>query len=257
MPSTNYASLLKQNKRIIHCITNYITANDCANFLLAAGASPTMAHHPAEMEEIQTGCHALVCNLGATESFDAMLVAAKAAKESNHPLVIDPVGCGGSSLRRDFFWKLVDVCTPACIRGNSSEIKALTSQANTVTGVDAISDTTVTSHADSEVIIAAKSLALECNCIVVASGKIDVITNGNEVVELSVGDAMMGLITGTGCMSSCLLGAYLAIDNSMNAVVSCCERIGIAGEKAAKKTRESEEGTMAFRNYFIDCIYLG
>ena len=39
---------IQQKRPIIHCITNAVTVNDCANILLAAGASPTMAHHPCE-----------------------------------------------------------------------------------------------------------------------------------------------------------------------------------------------------------------
>ena len=46
---------IQQKRPIIHCITNAVTVNDCANILLAAGASPTMAHHPCEVEEITAG----------------------------------------------------------------------------------------------------------------------------------------------------------------------------------------------------------
>lgn len=42
---------IQEERPIIHCITNAVTVNDCANILLAAGASPTMAHHPLEVEE--------------------------------------------------------------------------------------------------------------------------------------------------------------------------------------------------------------
>ena len=43
---------IRANRPIIHCITNAVTVNDCANVLLAVGASPTMAHHPLEVAEI-------------------------------------------------------------------------------------------------------------------------------------------------------------------------------------------------------------
>ena len=56
---------IQEERPIIHCITNAVTVNDCANILLAAGASPTMAHHPLEVEEITAGTKALVCNFGA------------------------------------------------------------------------------------------------------------------------------------------------------------------------------------------------
>ena len=36
---------------LVHNITNYVTANDCANILLACGASPIMADEEEEAEE--------------------------------------------------------------------------------------------------------------------------------------------------------------------------------------------------------------
>ena len=67
-----YLNKIKQTHPIVHCITNTITVNDCANMVLALGASPTMAHHTLEVEEITAGTNALVCNLGATECLEAM-----------------------------------------------------------------------------------------------------------------------------------------------------------------------------------------
>ena len=43
---------LRSARPLIHCIANLVSANDCANVLLAAGASPMMAQAPEEMEEI-------------------------------------------------------------------------------------------------------------------------------------------------------------------------------------------------------------
>ena len=63
---------IQEERPIIHCITNAVTVNDCANILLAAGASPTMAHHPLEVEEITAGTKALVCNFGAIADYEAM-----------------------------------------------------------------------------------------------------------------------------------------------------------------------------------------
>ena len=62
----DYVHQILDKRPLVHCITNIVTVNDCANALLAVGASPTMAHHPEEMEEIQKGCDALICSLGAT-----------------------------------------------------------------------------------------------------------------------------------------------------------------------------------------------
>ena len=63
---------IQEERPIIHCITNAVTVNDCANILLATGASPTMAHHPLEVEEITAGTKALVCNFGAIADYEAM-----------------------------------------------------------------------------------------------------------------------------------------------------------------------------------------
>lgn len=70
-------SKIAEKKPIIHCITNIVTVNDCANVLLAIGASPVMAHHEMEVKEITSGSDALVCNMGAVENFEAMLIAGK------------------------------------------------------------------------------------------------------------------------------------------------------------------------------------
>ena len=47
-----YTNMVRKKSPVVHCITNIVTANDCANILLAAGALPTMAHHPMEVAEV-------------------------------------------------------------------------------------------------------------------------------------------------------------------------------------------------------------
>lgn len=108
---------IQQKRPIIHCITNAVTVNDCANILLAAGASPTMAHHPCEVEEITAGTAALICNFGAISDYEAMKTAGKRAHALGHPIVIDPVGVSGSSYRREKCLELMKIIHPTCIRG--------------------------------------------------------------------------------------------------------------------------------------------
>ena len=43
---------LRPARPMVHCITNSVTINDCANVLLAAGARPIMADAPEESAEI-------------------------------------------------------------------------------------------------------------------------------------------------------------------------------------------------------------
>lgn len=262
-----YLKEVRRRRPLIHCITNIVTANDCANLLLAAGASPTMAHHPAEVEEVTAGCDALVCNLGATESYEAMEKAVIVSKRCAHPVVIDPVGAGGSKFRRDFFRRLLQVGQAACIRGNASEILALAENRSTVTGVDGGN---CPKHLAAS---AAKELAERTGSIVIASGRQDIVTDGKMTYLIDNGDVWMTKITGSGCMSTALLGAYLAAaDDRMkqgsgnvltsgadgDVLAACAEAaavMGICGELAAEECRESGKGSMSFRMSLIDRLF--
>lgn len=233
---------------LIHCITNIVTVNDCANILLAAGASPTMAHHPLEVEEVVSGSNALVCNLGAIADYEAMEKAGCVANKAGTAIVIDPVGISGSTFRREKCKDLIEKIHPTCIRGNYSEMRALMENCNTAVGVDS-NDQTL----DIEVM---KQFAKIHHMIVVASGKNDIITDGTITCICRNGNAKMAKITGSGCMSSVMLGAFLGLEPSVQGAAACCAFVGIAGEYAAKKTDECKGGTMTFRNYFIDEISL-
>jgi len=233
---------------IIHCITNTVTVNDCANILLAAGASPTMAHHPMEVEEITAGTNALVCNMGAVSDYEAMEKAGRAAHGLGHAIVLDPVGISGSTYRRELCKRLIETVHPTCIRGNYSEIRALLEDHNTATGVD--------SGDRSLEIGAMQRYAGEHHLIVIASGERDIITDGTMTYVCRNGDAKMARITGSGCMSSVMLGAFLGVEASVRSAAACCAFVGIAGEYAARKTADCGGGTITFRNYFIDEISL-
>ena len=263
-----YLEEIRKKRPLIHCITNMVTVNDCANLLLAAGASPTMAHHPAEVEEVTAGCDALVCNLGATESYMAMEKAVITSNQRFHPVVIDPAGAGGSGFRRDFFWHLLQTGQAACIRGNASEILALAENKTTVTGVDS------EEYPKRLTETAAKELAARTGSIVIASGAWDIVTDGKTTFSVGNGDIWMTKITGSGCMSSALLGAYLASvsdimkqgranalrpDADGNVLAACAEAsavMGICGELAAEECRKSGKGSMSFRTGLVDKLFM-
>lgn len=239
---------IQRERPIIHCITNAVTVNDCANILLAAGASPTMAHHPMEVEEITAGTKALVCNFGAIAEYEAMEKAGRVAEKLGHAIVIDPVGVSGSGYRREKCQALIEQIHPTCVRGNYSEIRALMEHCSTVTGVDA---------GDKSLDIEAlKMYAESYHVIVVASGETDIITDGTTTYFCENGDAKMERITGSGCMSSVMLGAFLGMEPSVQSAAACCAFVGIAGELAAEKTDACGGGTMTFRNFLIDEVSL-
>lgn len=247
-----YQKIQKQ-RPIIHCITNAVTVNDCANILLAAGASPTMAHHPLEAAEITGGSTSLVCNFGAICDYEAMLSAGKRAKELGHAIIVDPVGVSGSTYRREQALSFIREVHPTCIRGNYSEIRALLSNCSTVTGVDASQREQDISRQEA-LVTAMQQYAGREKIILIASGKTDLITDGTETFFCENGDPMMAKITGSGCMSSAMLGAFLGIEPSVESAAACCAFMGIAGEMAAERTKELSCGTMTFRDQMIDAV---
>ena len=239
---------IQKKRPVIHCITNIVTVNDCANILLAAGASPVMAHHPLEVEEVTVGTTALVCNMGAISDYEAMEKAGIAAGNLGHAIVVDPVGVSGSAYRRRMCKRLMKKIHPVCIRGNYSEIRALIEDHNTAAGVD--------SGDHSLEIESMMQYAGRQQMIVIASGEKDVITDGTTTYICENGDAKMARITGSGCMSSAMLGAFLGVEATVQSAAACCALIGIAGEAAAGKTKQCGGGTMTFHDYFIDEISL-
>lgn len=246
----DFSIKIREQRPLVHCITNHVTINDCANILLAVGASPTMAHHPLEVEEVTQGCHSLVCNLGATDDYEAMLIAADAAGKAGHPIVIDPVGVGGSGFRREQFWKMIKSSKISCIRGNISEIRALLYNQGTVVGVDAAEDIQTLEEKDRLVMEFSK----KAGSIVVASGETDIVSDGMQCVHITSGSHLMTKVTGCGCMSTALIGAYMTIENSIEAVVAACIRMCRCGELAEQRTKEMQGGTMTFRMQLMDEI---
>ena len=108
---------------LVQCITNFVTVNDCANIILAAGGSPSMADDIREAAESAAGADALVCNLGAIGKVDSMISAGQSANRAGHPVVLDPVAAGGTALRRQESARLLKHVHFAAIRGNASEIR--------------------------------------------------------------------------------------------------------------------------------------
>ena len=245
--SERLRALVEKRRPVVQCITNIVTVNDCANALLAIGGSPTMAHHPEEMADFAAVSDALVCNMGATESLDAMMAAGMASK-NGRPVVIDPVGCASSAFRRGKCLELIKAVQPSCIRGNAAEIKALATDHNTGRGVDDLEAETP------DAARSAMDLARKTGAIVVASGETDYIADGIRLYEVKGGTAWMSRVTGTGCMLSSLLGAFLAVENSALSAAACCAMMNTCAEKALAETAGRQGGTGTFHICLMDAL---
>lgn len=243
---------------LIHCITNYVTVNDVANILLACGASPIMADDEKDAVEITAICNALVINIGTLNerTIATMLKTGKRANELSHPVVLDPVGAGASSLRTDTTFKLLEEVKFAVIRGNISEIKTVSRGRGTTKGVDADVSDAVTEKNLDETISFAKELSARTKSIIAITGAIDIVTDSNKAYIIRNGHPMMSKITGSGCMLTAVIAAYCAANpgSHLEATAAAVCAMGLAGELAYDKVVKHDAGTSSYRTYLIDAM---
>ena len=254
---------IKEKNALTHCITNSVTINDCANAVLAIGGSPFMAEDAEELEEVVTIADVLVINIGklSKNQIESMQISAETANRTNTPIVLDLVGVGVTELRNKTTMNLIENYDIAAIRGNISEIKAIAKlvgvldESNVAKGVDVNVDDIITEEnlkANGELI---SSLANELNTVILASGPIDILSDGTTTVAIDNGDDMMPLITGSGCMLSSIVGSCVGGSNPFDGSLIAILAMNIAGEKARAKVDKRDEGTGSFRAYLIDYLY--
>lgn len=255
---SDFLSNVHLQKPTVHCITNAVTINDCANVVLACGAAAIMADDLQEVEEITTICDALVINIGMLNQTkaEAMIIAGKRANALGYPVILDPVGAGASVLRTATIQRLLHEVKFTAIRGNISEIKAVALGSGTVKGVEANMVDEVNNSNLSETLNFAQRLAEKTGAVIIITGKNDLVTDKNKSCLIYNGHAMMSRITGSGCMLTCLIGAYLAAEakkttpDYFSACVAAVAEMGLAGELAYTDGC----GTMTFRLRMIDAI---
>lgn len=220
------ADILREKKPLVHCITNYVTATDTANILLAAGASPIMADDPAESAEITSSANALLINLGTpSENRIAAMERSCRAAAGEIPVVLDPVGVGASSFRADAVRRILSAGKVAVVRGNISELSALAGTNAHSHGVDAAEEVSLP-------LDIALTAAKKLGCICVLTGEVDIITDSSRTVCLKNGTPNLKQITGAGCMTSALTAAFAAVCDPFSAAVLGAAAMGIFGELA-------------------------
>jgi hydroxyethylthiazole kinase len=237
---------LREKRPLVHNIANYVSMDVAANALLAIGASPAMVHASEEVAEFAALSDAVVINIGTLSApwVEAMRLAARAANAKPIPWVLDPVGAGATSFRNRTIEALLQE-RPAIIRGNASEILAVAGAAGAKPkGVDS-------ANTPEEAAAVADALAERVHCTVVASGAIDLVTDGTRRIRLGNGHPMMTKVTALGCALSAIVGAFAAIErDAFVAAAAAAAVYGVCGTLAAKKA----EGPGSFRVAFIDAL---
>lgn len=237
---------VKALRPLIHCITNPISINQCANVILSAGARPMMAEHPDEAAFITKTAGAVMLNLGNFTDIrgKSMLISAETAAQCGIPVMLDVCGAACLASRRGYALRLISAFPPAVVKGNYSEITALHESTYRASGVDADSGI---SQAETEQIAAA--LARRLGTVILASGQTDIVTDGRRLLRIRNGSPQLASITGTGCMQGALCAAYLSGGAPMEAAAAACAVFGICGQLA-----ETEKGSGTFAVQLMDAL---
>lgn len=231
---------------LTHCMTNEVVQSFTANTLLALGASPAMVVEPEEARQFAAIASAVLINVGTLTQAraTAMRAAVEQAHLANTPWTLDPVAVGALEFRHRFCLDLLSL-QPAAIRGNASEILALAGMSGGGRGVD-------TTDTAASALPAAQALARQIGTIVVVTGEVDYVTDGQRTVCVNGGDPLMTRVVGTGCALSAVVAACCALPGDrLDNVASACRWMKQAGQIAT----EQSTGPGSFVPAFIDALY--
>jgi hydroxyethylthiazole kinase len=239
---------LRERKPLVHQITNYVVMNETANATLALGALPVMAHAHEEVEEMASVAGALVLNIGTLSEYwiESMLLAAQAANRAGVPVVLDPVGAGATRLRTETAKRILDERKIAVVRGNAAEVATLAGRQAEIRGVESI-------EASDSGAQLARAAARELGCVAAVTGPVDHVSDGEEVLAISNGHALLGTVSGTGCMATAVTGCFLAVvaERPLEAAAEALVAFGVAGEDAARDAK----GPGTFHAGLYDALY--
>jgi len=245
----SYLEQVRQKQPLVHHLTNWVTIFDCAQVVKSFGASPVMAHAIEESADMASIASSVVLNIGTLtpEFIASMKSAALAANSKDIPVVLDVCGAGATKLRDDMCFKLINETKISIIKGNASEIARIAGEQVITKGVDSGS-------VDGDLTALASALAKSQQCLVVITGKEDIITDGTTCCIIKNGHELMAHVVGTGCMAASVIGTFIgaAPGNFMEAAAAglCC--FEVAAEIAVK----NGAGPGTFSGKLFDAIYL-
>lgn len=244
---------VREQSPLVHSITNLVVINFNANVLLAAGASPVMAHAHEEVRDMVGIAQALVINIGTLDPYwvDSMKLALAAATQRGIPSVLDPVGAGATPYRNQMLESLLAIASPTVIRGNGSEIMSTAGATVKTRGVDS-------SAAAHDALAAAQALVGRTGGTVCVSGEIDHVLDAQKRwARLSNGHSWMTRITGVGCSATALVGAFCAVQpDAWRATTAAMAFFGVVGEVAAEKVQARGLGVGSMAVSLLDELQL-
>jgi hydroxyethylthiazole kinase len=238
---------VRQQKPVVHHLTNWVTIYDCAQVVKTLGASPVMAHAREEAAEMAKIASALVLNIGTltVDLVEAMKLAARSANQKGIPVVLDVCGAGATTLRDQKCLELLNEVKVDVIKGNASEVARVSGESVKTRGVDA-------TEVGGDLVLLAEELADQRKATVVITGKVDIATDGRTTYLVKNGHPLMTHVVGTGCMATSVIGAFVAVESDLTLAAACALACyEIAAELAAEKAT----GPASFKVRLFDCLY--
>lgn len=239
---------MREQRPLVHQITNFVVMNETANATLALGALPVMAHAPEEVAEMASVAGALVLNIGTLtrEWVEAMILAGRAADRAGVPVVFDPVGVGATALRTESAQRILHEVAVAVVRGNAAEVATLAGRTAQIRGVESIGAT-------DDIGELARSAARTLGCTVAVTGPVDAVSDGVTILLVANGHPLLATVSGTGCIASALTGCFAAVapKQPLRAAAEALVALGVAGEDAAQQSR----GPGTFHAALYDALY--
>ena len=212
-----------------------------------------MANFGGEAEDLADLKGALVINMGTVtpEGLANYLQAIKAYNAHGGPVLLDPVGAGATRIRRDAVKKLMSGGYFDVIKGNENEIK-------TILGEDTVQQKGVDSREsdtpDVEKAFMVKRLASHLRNVILMTGAIDFLSDGERTYAIRNGHRYFGKVSGSGCTLGTTIAAFMAVEreDKLLAALSGILMFEIAGEHAAQ--RSEVKGPGSFVPAFIDAL---
>ena len=248
MPDFTRLDDVRARRPLIHCVSNIVSAGDCANVVLAAGAGPIMAQAPEEMADITAASGATVLNTGTPDEgrFRACLLCGQEAARRNQPVVLDPVGVGATPWRLERVLALLERFPVSILRVNLGEALALLGERGGERGVDS-PDPALWGVRSA----AARALARRYRTAVLLTGPEDAAANGETLWRISGGSPRMAAVTGTGCMLSALCGVFAAVEPEPLAAAALASAFWKTCARQAEE-RAGGRGPGSFRTALLD-----
>ena len=247
---TESLAAVEEGSPLVNAVTNNVTVNDVAQVILHWGGLPVMSDDEREVPDMVATAQACLLNMGTVseEGEATMLTAGEAANEHGVPLVVDPVGVGGTPTRDRVAERLASELDTDVIKGNYGEISALAGDDAEVRGVESVGEY-------SDIAATAVACAQQYDTTVVASGEKDVVATDEAAYEVTAGHPQMGTVVGTGCMLGASVATFAgAIDDTERAALAGTVAFGLAGEAAAAEEFGEVHGPSSYNVAFKDAV---